>query len=83
MSVLWDGFAAGGRAAAAVEADRVSRGAGCRKSCNVLAAACPQAAITLGPAAPDFEAPLGNNARTTASQKTIRRRKNIALPLSD
>src|SRR5262249_87547 len=71
---------AGERAAATVGLDRFCRGSGWRKSCNVLAAASPQAAIMLGPVAPDFARSLGNNARTTASQKTIRTRKNIALP---
>jgi hypothetical protein len=72
-------LAAGERVAAMVGIERVWLGAR-KTSRNVLAPACPQAAVTLGAAAPGFGPPLGNHARTTASQKTIRTRKNMALP---
>jgi hypothetical protein len=60
--------------------ERVWHGGARKKSCNILAPAFPQAAFTLGTAAPGFEPPPGNHARTTASQKTIRTRKNMAMP---
>jgi hypothetical protein len=80
VSVPRDGLAAGERVAAMAGIERVWLGGARKKPCNILSPACPQAAITPGAAAPGFEPPLGNHARTTASQKTIRTRKNMALP---
>jgi hypothetical protein len=73
-------LAAGERVAAVVGIERVWLGGGRETSCTFLAPACPQAAVTPGAAAPGLAPPLGNHARTTASQKTIRIRKNMALP---
>jgi hypothetical protein len=73
-------LAAGEHVAAMVGIERVWLGGARKQSRNIPAPACPQAAVTLGAAAPGFDPPLGNHARTTASQKTIRTRKNMALP---
>jgi hypothetical protein len=55
-------LAAGERAAALAGIESVWFGGAREKPCNVLAPACPRAAITPGTAAPGFEPPLGNNA---------------------
>jgi hypothetical protein len=73
-------LAAGERAAAVVALDRIWRGAERARSCDFLMPACSQAASTPGIAAPGFDPPLGSKAKTSVSQKTIRRRKNMALP---
>jgi hypothetical protein len=78
VSVPRDGLAAGEHVAAMVGIERVWLGGARKQSRNIPA--CPQAAVTPGAAAPGFAPPLGNHARTTASQKTIRTRKNMALP---
>jgi len=79
VSVPRDGLAAGERVAAMVGIERVWLGAR-KTSRDIPAPARPEAAVTLGTAAPGFAPPLGNHAKTTASQKTIRTRKNMALP---